>query len=1152
MTTMLSEEGPFTSKHLNGSAELLLVIPIKPGFVEVSETMSFAARLRDLLAAFFDFRKRTADITLKDTPQPIELLEIIYAAQWTVLENERKLVVAVTFDRSWEEYFARLEKITGYLLDALFMHCVGYAKHTSEDGFTSFTDWIRSHQRPTDFLFNSLSDLTASDVRSLRRLARSLGAAAFGEKPATLASFAEDHRIHSVVRDTVDGIPDADDLRLALRSLYDFRRFFPPTEEIQLRDGTVRSVQQIYDFAAGSLLQPVFKLKGKPIADLLQELRLQSPEVTAWVEAMDRVLRQIESTPEAPAPCPPVEPSEVQANILRALPEVEHGAALLIQCHGPGGLRALLDNQREEVSWEDGGVYDHSKPFRSLALTYGGLTRAQLPDRILKLFPKEFREGMEQRAGLLGDVGKPNHPHYWMRPLGDDGRRISMSAVDAVVVLQTANAQSLQDAIEALRASGDTHFSIVHVQMLKREALDAFGLKEGASQPRPPYTMNGQTANLTADVAIIDRVPLGELLLGYEDRFGKVATSVEGATRSLFHNGTFMVMRKLEQDAEQFNDFLDKAAAQSNTSAASMKDQIVGRRVAELIEAPNGRAVSNDFDYGNPDDDNDPAASRCPFHAHARLGNPRLKGKDHPRETPRILRRGVTYDDRNCDGDGGRGQLFMAYNASLTAQYETIQRWLNAGNITGLFSWQNDVLTGRQPPFPFPRKYQNGEHAGSVAAPAQPFVKLRWGLYLFVPSRAAMAWLSDSTPEVGTELDVQAGQTIIRQLQGLALVNAAEAVQEWKRMIEDPSFDLKANQVWSAIRALGGVLDTPYGRLIADEEHARTVLYDDGRTYSVDVYGHRLDETLGRHYLGLDAYTPEYAKLAEANAVANAALHDPYNAALEIARDILEKHSVCDDAGRKLLRIEDDFAKLVIRQLAVRWFGLPEGVIDGIDWFQHFVDLSRYSFQPHPQEWLAKKLRDQRSRMDVEQHYPVGGQLGTALMNAGYLAGDPAREHEIRIVLMGAVAGFSAPAIASIVSVLDKWIESDEIGWLAERLRQNGEAKSDFRRMLLEALARRPVPPLLYRTDRNDGARAVVGLGSVYRDAETRQQPEAWLFGGRNAWDERMRGGHSPHACPAREAGLEALLGAITALLEQRNLERESRAVVSFEPVKPA
>src|SRR3546814_21055830 len=79
----------------------------------------------------------------------------------------------------------------------------------------------------------------------------------------------------------------------------------------------------------------------------------------------------------------------------------------------------------------------------------------------------------------------------------------------------------------------------------------------------------------------------------------------------------------------------------------------------------------------------------------------------------RRLRRGMTYGPRLDPSDPAsvaapRGLMFMAYNASIAEQYETIQRWVNGGNISGVASGNNDPLVGTAPRPDGRRVYQIG------------------------------------------------------------------------------------------------------------------------------------------------------------------------------------------------------------------------------------------------------------------------------------------------------------------------------------------------------------------------------------------------------------------------------------------------------------
>ena len=117
----------------------------------------------------------------------------------------------------------------------------------------------------------------------------------------------------------------------------------------------------------------------------------------------------------------------------------------------------------------------------------------------------------------------------------------------------------------------------------------------------------------------------------------------------------------------------------------------------------------NNFDY----DDDMPGrlmsvVPRCPFRAHTRKANPRADhklGDDH--RNRRIARRSVTFggmpEPSDCAEpatDNGVGVLLMCYQASISRQFEFIQKtWLNPDGFPFPQSGQ-DGLVGRGAPAP--------------------------------------------------------------------------------------------------------------------------------------------------------------------------------------------------------------------------------------------------------------------------------------------------------------------------------------------------------------------------------------------------------------------------------------------------------------------
>jgi hypothetical protein len=80
------------------------------------------------------------------------------------------------------------------------------------------------------------------------------------------------------------------------------------------------------------------------------------------------------------------------------------------------------------------------------------------------------------------------------------------------------------------------------------------------------------------------------------------------------------------------------------------------------------------------------------------------------------------------------------------------------------------------------------------------------------------------------------------------------------------------------------------------------------------------------------------------------------------------------------------------------------------------------------------------------------------------------------------------------------------------------------------------------------GARVIVNLAATYADARRHElpEPDAWFFGGPHGGAERQHG-NPPHGCPARRAGSLVLAGVVAAILEQKNLRRERRLVLSYD-----
>ena len=153
-------------------------------------------------------------------------------------------------------------------------------------------------------------------------------------------------------------------------------------------------------------------------------------------------------------------------------------------------------------------------------------------------------------------------------------------------------------------------------------------------------------------------VALGEFLLGYRNEYGKItdrplldpdAANAEllpavdaPAKKDLGRNGTYLVMRQLEQDVRGFWKFLYDQAGGNVADANQLGAKMVGRTragdplvpiQAEPIPGTDPRTVTqNQFTY-----ESDPVGARCPFGAHVRRTNPR--NSDFPERRLSALRK---------------------------------------------------------------------------------------------------------------------------------------------------------------------------------------------------------------------------------------------------------------------------------------------------------------------------------------------------------------------------------------------------------------------------------------------------------------------------------------------------------------------------------
>lgn len=311
------------------------------------------------------------------------------------------------------------------------------------------------------------------------------------------------------------------------------------------------------------------------------------------------------------------------------------------------------------------------------------------------------RSGPEREALLL-DPAAARHGGFDREP---DGVLLTTGIDDQSAV---AEADGWRAAFGS--AIMETHFEIGRVRPGKQKGHEHFGFMDGVSQPGiEGLTAPGQHApgappgDPDQGLPGQDLIKPGAFVLGYPNQDGTLADP----PRPWMRNGSFMVLRRLEQQVRRFDSFLLAAGSASGGADAAEKlgAQLVGRwrSGAPVIVSPSAddpalaadQFRNNDFDFQA--DDNQ---AKCPFAGHIRKSYPRddldfttpfpAKGDGEAfAETHRILRAGIPFGfeiDQDPDFGAGeragseasRGLMFVSYQSSIEAGFEFIQtQWCN-------------------------------------------------------------------------------------------------------------------------------------------------------------------------------------------------------------------------------------------------------------------------------------------------------------------------------------------------------------------------------------------------------------------------------------------------------------------------------------------
>jgi deferrochelatase/peroxidase EfeB len=443
--------------------------------------------------------------------------------------------------------------------------------------------------------------------------------------------------------------------------------------------------------------------------------------------------------------------------------------------------RAWLKDIAVHIAYNDGRrVRDDERinAIVQLAISAKGLAALGLPDEGLNTFPPAFLDDMTfpGRARILGDLGANAAENWWW----------GQESADIAVLIYGQNPAAfaaLNAEIDAIgRVHGARRMHMIPLQDVDPHSnFEPFGFADGGSQPVIKGTYKG-----LKDGDPLHVVAPGEFIMGYPDNRDNMppgpcmhaindpanmlplvhpshdfAHNDVNHLRALGYNGSYLVIRQLEQDVDAFNTYCDAEATRLKSrlappftvSAEFIGAKMVGRwkNGSPLVRAPYSPSQSNPiinengFELGLED----PEGLRCPFGAHIRRSNPRDSLNPGSEDQiaisnrHRILRVGRKYVPQPGQKPG---LLFMCLNGDLERQFEFVQQTWVLGNVISLscpmsMAGESDPLLGSGATGH--NGYTIPSRDGPVKLSPMPrFVTTRGGGYFLLPGKRLIAYLS--------------------------------------------------------------------------------------------------------------------------------------------------------------------------------------------------------------------------------------------------------------------------------------------------------------------------------------------------------------------------------------------------------------------------
>ncbi|WP_293676085.1 hypothetical protein [uncultured Phenylobacterium sp.] len=524
----------------------------------------------------------------------------------------------------------------------------------------------------------------------------------------------------------------------------------------------------------------------------------------------------------ASRPASKLETNQIQSLVFGGLGFKPHGVIMIADFQDDtAAVRAWLRDVQPLIAFGDGRRIDRAA-VATLALGPGALAKAGLPPAALETFPAAYLDGMTEpgRARVLGD--DPDEPWWWKHRGPYDAAILAYGDDEAAV---EGLRKTVSDLLKRHGHGAPEVFPLTPVADKAYKRLEPFGFVDGTSQPVIRGTYRGLR---TPDP--IHLVEPGEFILGYPDNRGNLppgpslnalddphnllpircdsdagfAENVADAPREIGRNGSFLVIRQLEQDVAAFekycadeaklvtgrfgepyhvtpefigakligrwkdgsslvrNPYLpasdararQKPTARPLTTSASPvpaatpvhPTEAPGPATPQRLGAAEAASrtaytvADNDFLYGVED----PEGVHCPFGAHIRRANPRDSLEPGSQDQIDISNRHrILRVGRGFDRvkDRNPGLMFMCLNGDLERQFEFVQQtWLGSETFHGLSGERDPITTDKAG---CPAGYTVPTRDGPVRlGRMERFVTPRGGGYFFLPGRRLLEFLS--------------------------------------------------------------------------------------------------------------------------------------------------------------------------------------------------------------------------------------------------------------------------------------------------------------------------------------------------------------------------------------------------------------------------